>query len=258
VAFSASGVFTLETTTRFASRGFAPAPHRSAINGIITPLLTAEALPMAPSRSTKMVSKRQRRPARPLGLHPLVRRSRLDTLIKTWWVDSAGWVKSTMQLFGPKCFPPPKSMAWRRGRGRQRASAISWANGVPDLSSITNDIVVSSGGTVQRAMVTLSITHPFDSDLDISVESPQGTMIVLSNDNGADLADYTGTIFDDNCQTSIVDGIPPFTGCFIPQESLATFNGTNPNGTWKLHVTDDAIIDGGVLTAWSVALCITP
>jgi hypothetical protein len=37
--------------------------------------------------------------------------------------------------------------------------------------------------------------------------------------------------------------------------SLAVFNGTNPNGVWKLFVTDDfPVVDGGSINSWSLQI----
>ena len=43
----------------------------------------------------------------------------------------------------------------------------------------------------------------------------------------------------------------------VPEESLAAFNGENPNGVWTLTISDDATGDGGNLSAWSLEVTTT-
>lgn len=129
---------------------------------------------------------------------------------------------------------------------------------VASLSSSDSHIAVTTGGTVQRAVVRLSIFHPFDADLDISLLSPMGTSVDLSSDNGADGDDYTATVFEDACAEPIAAGTAPFSGCFFPEQPLSALNGQNPDGLWMLHVADDTVEDDGALLEWSLALCVAP
>src|SRR5262249_46607253 len=52
--------------------------------------------------------------------------------------------------------------------------------------------------------------------------------------------------------TPISAGTAPFTGAFRPESPLSVLNGTVPNGTWQLQVTDTATFDTGTLLSWSV------
>lgn len=97
--------------------------------------------------------------------------------------------------------------------------------------------------------------HSFDGDLDISLQSPDGTLIELSTDNGSSginygINDTTCTQFTNfkmNGQDGlIIDGDAPFVGAFIPEGSFNDFNTEeNLNGIWILHFCDDANTDGG-------------
>jgi len=82
--------------------------------------------------------------------------------------------------------------------------------------------------------VTVNIDHSWDSDLDIYLIHPDGTQIELSTDNGSAGDNYTNTVFDDQATTPITSGTAPFTGSFIPEQSLSVLNGKNANGTWNL------------------------
>src|SRR5204863_1906140 len=69
--------------------------------------------------------------------------------------------------------------------------------------------------------------------------------------------DAARTTFDDNTNTPIASGSAPFTGGFRPDQALSVFigkSGTNVNGTWQLHVVDQAPVDVGTIDCWSLIL----
>lgn len=126
--------------------------------------------------------------------------------------------------------------------------------------AVTSGVTTATGtgagfaGVITDVDVHLGLTHTFDADLDISLTSPGGTTINLSSDNGSSAPNYFVTEFDDQAATSIVAGAAPFTGSFIPEQALATFNGGDANGTWTLTIVDDASGDVGVLEQWSICV----
>ena len=112
----------------------------------------------------------------------------------------------------------------------------------------------NGGGQITLDFVCLDITHGWVEDLDIFLEAPDGTRIELSTDNGGSGDDYTNTCFSDlGANGAITAGTPPFTGTFVPEGTLNNVNnGQNPNGTWRLCITDDDALISGVLNAWSL------
>ena len=88
--------------------------------------------------------------------------------------------------------------------------------------------------------VRVDIQHPFAADLRLSLVAPDGTTVLLSNQNGAGLPNFDGTTFDDSAAVAItaptISG--PFQGTYSPQQPLSTFYGKNVNGTWTLRVED--------------------
>lgn len=89
------------------------------------------------------------------------------------------------------------------------------------------------------AQVCISVAHPQISDLKISITSPDGTNSVLSLHNGGMNANYTSTCYDMSAVLPITQGIAPFSGSFIPVESLNKLNNNqNPNGTWMISIID--------------------
>ena len=122
---------------------------------------------------------------------------------------------------------------------------------LPDLATVTSQTVISSlTGTITDVNVTISLTHTYDSDLEITLISPLGTRVKLAQNDGSSGQNFTSTVFDQQASSSISSGSAPFTGTFRPTASLAVLNGTTGNGTWKLEVVDTAGGDSGSLTSW--------
>jgi subtilisin-like proprotein convertase family protein len=125
---------------------------------------------------------------------------------------------------------------------------------IPDNSTVTSTIVVSGVGTVLRDVnIVTTIAHTLGVDLDITVMSPQGTIVTLSTDNGGINA-FNGTTWNDSAGTPAPDLGAGTQSDLIPEEALGAFIGEDPNGTWTLTVVDDAAIDTGAITNWSVAV----
>ncbi len=117
----------------------------------------------------------------------------------------------------------------------------------PDASNegdtITSIITIAENGTIGNEYfidnLMLDITHRFTGDLDINLTSPDGTTLILSNENGGSGNDYTDTIFQDGGDP-INAASPPFTGVFEPQGGSFsdTFTGEQMQGDWTLTIID--------------------
>jgi gliding motility-associated-like protein len=130
---------------------------------------------------------------------------------------------------------------------------------IPDNSATTTcfQVNVTGIGTIDGAFgleqVCINITHTWDSDLDIYLEAPDGTIVPLTSDNGGSGDNYTNTCFTMTAGTSIVGGTAPFNGTYLPEGDLGLVNnGQNANGTWSLCITDDAGGDVGTLNSWNI------
>ena len=103
--------------------------------------------------------------------------------------------------------------------------------------------------------VRINITHTNVFDLQLFVQSPDGTKICLNMYDFTEFfegADYKQTIFDDEAEVPIEQGEPPFAGRFRPkaidpQNLLGAFTGKNACGLWQLQINDMWPSDTGTL-----------
>jgi subtilisin-like proprotein convertase family protein len=147
--------------------------------------------------------------------------------------------------------------------------------------------IAVSGITNPVTKVTVTITglnHTFPSDVDVLLVGPGGQKFILVSDviGGTDAVGINWT-FDDAAAAFIGSTGTPASGTFKPTnyttcqdafaapapagpylspggigtpcgtDTLAAFNGVNPNGTWSLYVVDDLGADVGTISGgWSL------
>ncbi|WP_120200205.1 proprotein convertase P-domain-containing protein [Ichthyenterobacterium magnum] len=145
-------------------------------------------------------------------------------------------------------------------QGDDCPACVTPSNSTPvainNTGDFTSTINIASGGPITDVNATINITHTWDADLDITLTSPQGTIVELTSDNGDDGDDYINTVFDQQAANPITGGTAPFTGSYIPEGDLSTLNGEDSTGDWILTVTDDASGDTGTLNSWSLEVCV--
>ena len=124
----------------------------------------------------------------------------------------------------------------------------------PERSTVESTIEVTDLGSarIKEVEVTLDVTPTRNSDLRISVCSPNGTEVTLLEGGFRD--DLRSTVFRDNAQTPISSWKTPVRGIFSPQQHLATLNDEAAEGKWKLTIEDRANQDGGALNRWTLGL----
>ncbi|HOZ30609.1 MAG TPA: choice-of-anchor J domain-containing protein [Bacteroidales bacterium] len=97
--------------------------------------------------------------------------------------------------------------------------------------------------------VSFIIEHPYDGDVDMYLESPEGIQVTLIEDVGGigdNFGDVSGscsfktTLSLDPVNGPVLGGIPPFNGNYSAIGNLEDFNtGAELNGLWKLKIADD-------------------
>ncbi len=121
-------------------------------------------------------------------------------------------------------------------------------------SSVTvSGIVPATLATNSVAKVKINITHTYDADLNVSLISPSGTTILLSNSRGGSGDNFVNTEFVATGGTAIASGAAPFTGLFIPDQPFSSLTGL-ANGTWTLKVVDHAGADVGTINNWTLSV----
>jgi subtilisin-like proprotein convertase family protein len=141
-------------------------------------------------------------------------------------------------------------------------SPVTFATGtinlpLPDLVTTASPLTVSglpAGQVIADVNVTLNIAHTFNSDLIVILVSPDNTRITLINQRGGSQDNFTNTTLDDQATQSIAAGVAPFTGSFRPETPLGRLLGRNPNGVWRLEITDIFGLDSGTLQNWSLTI----
>jgi subtilisin-like proprotein convertase family protein len=102
--------------------------------------------------------------------------------------------------------------------------------------------------------INLNIQHTWTGDLILTLISPAGTRVLLSNGYGGGGDNFEDTTFDDEAGTPISSGFAPFTGSWIPDEALAAFDGEDMQGDWTLEVFDRFFFDIGTMGDWSLII----
>jgi len=99
--------------------------------------------------------------------------------------------------------------------------------------------------------LNLDMVHSWTEDCEITLTGPTGITIQLFNHRGGvdGFANFDDTYFDDSAPIDISAAIPPFSGSHVPEQLLAAFAGTDPNGVWTLTVVDSYFGDYGWLYA---------
>lgn len=124
---------------------------------------------------------------------------------------------------------------------------------IPNNTTITsNNIVSGLSGNIIDVNVTVNISHNNDSNLVLTLISPDNTRIELASQVGGSGNDFTNTVFDDSAAVAISRGTSPFAGSYHPAEPFSVVYGTNPNGTWKLEISDTTAPTSGTLNSWSL------
>ena len=116
---------------------------------------------------------------------------------------------------------------------------------------------------VGNLVVSLSITHAWVADLDVSLVGPDGDEVMLFDDMPFAAVGSTpqiDVILDDEAGIPISE-FNVYKGMRATTEGwgqLRWFRGELAAGTWTLNVRDDTAANGGTLNAWSLIICEDP
>jgi len=116
--------------------------------------------------------------------------------------------------------------------------------------------------------VRISLTHEALFDLQILLQSPAGTNVLLNPAGnlafivrGQDgrLTAYGGSVdwvFDEEADISIEEATEPFIGAFRPVWDLSLFDNEDACGTWRLQIYDAYYGDSGTLDSFELIITV--
>jgi len=131
-------------------------------------------------------------------------------------------------------------------------------------------IVVPDSFLIQNVDVTVGLTHGAFFDLEIKLQSPAGTEVILNpagnsaflvKEEGGGVSPVGGTVnwlFDDEADVSIEQAFDPFIGPYQPVELLSIFDGEDIFGEWRLHIRDCWRAHDGELDSFAITFTEIP
>lgn len=129
--------------------------------------------------------------------------------------------------------------------GARTCTTVSSTGGalpVPDRTTKTWALTFTNAVDVDEVNCYVNITHPYKSDLVVTLVSPSGTPVALHDHTGGSGANIVGW----------------YDSQIAPYEPLSRFNGEAANGTWTLKVTDTVPANSGTINSWQLEVCGRP
>ena len=131
--------------------------------------------------------------------------------------------------------------------------------GAPNLIDVNVPDAGIIGTDADLDNVTIDISHTWSGDLLISLVSPSGTELILSDSNSGNTDDaYNGTMFQDGGADITAATAPYGVGPYAPEGGTfaATFAGESITGDWNLKVCDNAGGDTGTVNSFTITFCL--
>lgn len=134
---------------------------------------------------------------------------------------------------------------------------------IPDGNSagVISNINVPNNFFVTDVNVSLDITHPWLTDLQIYLKAPNGTEVLIYDRScgpSGDRRENINAIYDDEATIIVCNNsIPAVSGTTKPDNFLSSLNNLSSLGNWELKVVDNLHDDVGTINNWSIELCQT-
>jgi len=129
---------------------------------------------------------------------------------------------------------------------------------IPDNNpaGLSSTISITQDWAIDDLNIDIDVTHTWVGDLEITLESPAGTVVTLF-ESGCSANDMMFT-FDDEGTGNLAtctagsdsDAYPE--DSYVPDNPLSAFDGENTMGDWILNISDNAGLDTGTLNAWGL------
>lgn len=122
-------------------------------------------------------------------------------------------------------------------------------DGTRDCSNpLVRNFTVGSAFTVADVEIGILVTHTWRGDLQITLESPNGTRVQLVNGDVNTIDGNNFNVLLDDAAAQLVNTdsasgnhsttAPPYQNTFRPDALLGAFNGGPSNGIWRLEICD--------------------
>jgi len=149
----------------------------------------------------------------------------------------------------PGSIPPPVALTYII-YDRYNICSNDLPKPVPPKQFTYDTIHISHTGTIRDYNLNLTLYHTNDSDLYIWLLRPNVQMFKLSWANGGSGDNYFNTTFDDEASIPITQGTPPFTGSYIPEQPLSSYDNLPWSGDWILRIYNNSQTVTGTLAGW--------
>ncbi|TDR24684.1 reprolysin-like metallopeptidase [Flavobacterium cheniae] len=117
---------------------------------------------------------------------------------------------------------------------------------------VSNTINVPTTATISDVNIGLDVTHTYPQDLQIAINHPDATQVLVWNRACAGNDNFNVTLNDGSAVFSCAANM---TGTFAPSSPLSVFNGKSSNGVWTLLARDGYNGDIGQVDSWSIEIC---
>lgn len=121
--------------------------------------------------------------------------------------------------------------------------------------TVTDSLNINMNASMSDINFFVAINHTESSDLDIILIAPNGDSVkVFENKNTNSQDDNIITVFDDNADSSLIDGRYASFYCKLKPENgmNASFTGDNSKGFWKIKIRDEVSNNSGFLYSWGI------
>ena len=125
----------------------------------------------------------------------------------------------------------------------------------PNPTTIESTVTFSGLNTQISSYASITaqiwLAHPVSGNCEIRLYVPDGSYIVLSNKRGGNNANvFNGVLFTDSASNLVSTN--SFSNNVVasslqPEQSFSNFIGKNPNGQWKLWISDTVGGSNGIL-----------
>ncbi|MEJ2634418.1 MAG: S8 family serine peptidase [Calditrichia bacterium] len=117
---------------------------------------------------------------------------------------------------------------------------------------VSGTINVNISFMISDLNLILNETRARTENLVFCLQSPSGMRSgpFINNGSGSGLTDL---ILNDEAEAALSSGTNPFSGSYQPDNPLWVFDGENAQGAWTLYIINDASLNSGAITSWTLA-----